>query len=185
MKKKLLLHTCCAPCSTHCIKELQKDYDVTLYFYNPNIHPYGEFVKRLQELDKVTSALKVLIVEGTYDAESWVEQTKGLETEPEGGKRCRVCFQMRLDKTADFAKENDFDCFTTTMTISPFKDEKIINSIGEELALKYGLEWVYSDFKKDGGYKKSVENSKELGLYRQKYCGCFYSVKNNIASPKE
>jgi len=184
-KKKLLLHTCCAPCSTHCVNELVKDYDTTMYFYNPNIHPYGEFVKRLENLEKVADKHKIMIIEGSYDAEAWLEKVKGLEEQPEGGKRCKVCFTMRLTKTAECAKENGFDCFTTTLSVSPHKDAKLINEIGEELALRYGLEWVHSDFKKDGGFKKSTELSKELGLYRQKYCGCFYSVNNNIASPKE
>jgi len=177
-KKKLLLHTCCAACSTHCVKELLEECDVVMYFYNPNIHPYSEYVRRLDSTKKVAEELGVELVEGDYDVEQWLGMIRGLEEEPEGGKRCRICFSMRLDAVAQYAADNGFDCFTTTMTISPHKDSELINSIGERVALKHGVEWVHSDFKKKDGFRKSVSMSKELGLYRQKYCGCFYSIDN-------
>jgi predicted adenine nucleotide alpha hydrolase (AANH) superfamily ATPase len=154
MKKKLLLHTCCAPCSTHCVKELLADYDVVMYFYNPNVHPYGEYI-----------------------VDDWLGHIAGFEEEPEGGKRCGICFSIRLKRTAEYAKKNGFDCFTTTLSISPHKNSDVINSLGEELAKKHGVSWVHSDFKKKDGFKRSSEMSKKIGLYRQKYCGCFYSVK--------
>ncbi|MBW2997134.1 epoxyqueuosine reductase QueH [Candidatus Woesearchaeota archaeon] len=177
MKKKLLLHTCCAPCSTHCVKELLADYDVVMYFYNPNVHPYGEYIRRLGDAQKVGDKLGVELVEGDYDVDEWLSHIAGFEEEPEGGKRCGICFSIRLGKTAEYAKKNGFDLFTTTMSISPHKNSKVINSLGEELAKKHGVSWVHSDFKKKDGFKRSTKMSKKLGLYRQKYCGCFYSVK--------
>jgi len=185
MKKRLLLHTCCAPCSTHCVKELMDSYDVVMLFYNPNIHPGGEYYQRYQEAQKVSKALGVPLVEGEYAPEEWLEMVKGLEHEPEGGKRCSVCFGLRLAESARYAKANGFDAFTTTMTISPHKDSDVINDIGESLAAKHGIEWVHSDFKKKDGFRKSVDMSREMKLYRQDYCGCFYSVRSSIASPKE
>jgi hypothetical protein len=176
MKKKLLLHTCCAPCSTHCVNELMKDYDVTMYFYNPNIHPFGEYAKRLENGKIVSRELGVPLIEAEYEPEEWLELIKGFEQEPEGGKRCKICFHMRLKQTAEYAKKNGFDAFTTTMTISPHKDANIINQLGEELSKKFGVEWVHSDFKKKDGFKKSIDLSKKMKLYRQGYCGCFYSV---------
>lgn len=162
-----------------------KKYEVVMLFYNPNIHPSGEFHARYKESQKVSRTLKVPLVEGKYSPEEWLDMIKGLEEEPEGGRRCRVCFGMRLAETARYAKANGFDAFTTTLSISPHKDSDVINRIGESLAAKHGLEWVHSDFKKKDGFSKSVEMSKELELYRQDYCGCFYSVKSSIASPKE
>jgi predicted adenine nucleotide alpha hydrolase (AANH) superfamily ATPase len=177
MKKKLLLHTCCAPCSTHCVKELLADYDVVMYFYNPNVHPYGEYIRRLGDAQKVGDKLGVELVEGDYDVDDWLGHIAGFEEEPEGGKRCGICFSIRLKRTAEYAKKNGFDCFTTTLSISPHKNSDVINSLGEELAKKHGVSWVHSDFKKKDGFKRSSEMSKKIGLYRQKYCGCFYSVK--------
>lgn len=177
MKKKLLLHTCCAPCSTHCVKELLKEYDVVMYFYNPNVHPYGEYVRRFEEAQKVGDNLGVELVEGEYDVDEWLGHIAGFEEEPEGGRRCGICFSMRLGKSAEYAKKNGFDCFTTTLSISPHKNSEMINKLGEELAKRHGVAWVHSDFKKKDGFRKSTEMSKKMGLYRQKYCGCFYSVK--------
>lgn len=177
MKKKLLLHTCCGPCSTHCVKELMQDYDVVMFFYNPNIHPGGEFVRRFEEARKVSGELGIPLVEGAYSPHDWLDMIKGLEEEPEGGRRCGVCFGMRIAETARYAKLNGFDAFTTTMTISPHKDSGQINEIGENLARKHGIEWVHSDFKKKDGFRKSAQMSEEMGLYRQNYCGCFYSVR--------
>ncbi len=179
-KKKLLLHVCCAPCSTHSADVLKDNYDVSMYFYNPNIHPCGEYEKRLEECKRVAEHLGLSIEEGTYDVERWLEMISGFEEAPEGGTRCRLCFSIRLDEVARYAKEKGFDCFTTTMTISPHKDSTKINEIGERVALKQGVSWVHSDFKKQDGFRKSVELSNKLGLYRQKYCGCFYSVRPDI-----
>lgn len=177
MKQRLLLHTCCGPCSTHCIEELKVDHDVTLLFYNPNIHPMGEYLRRREAAEKVASSIDIPIIEIPYTPEAWVEHTKGFEEEPEGGRRCGLCFSQRMEATAIHAKENGFDCFTTTMTISPHKDAKLINEIGEKVAEKHGVRWLHSDFKKNDGFRKSTEMSKELGIYRQHYCGCFYSVR--------
>jgi predicted adenine nucleotide alpha hydrolase (AANH) superfamily ATPase len=176
-KKKLLLHTCCAPCGTHCVSELAKEYDVTIYFYNPNIHPYGEFERRLENALKVGKELGVPVVEAEYEPEDWLEAIKGFEEEPEWGRRCKICFSMRLKRAAEYAKKKGFDCFTTTMTISPHKDAKLINETGEGWGKKYKVAWVHSDFKKNDGFKKSTEMSRKMGLYRQNYCGCFYSVR--------
>ncbi|MBN1544221.1 epoxyqueuosine reductase QueH [Candidatus Woesearchaeota archaeon] len=178
MKKKLLLHTCCAPCSTHCVKELMDEYDVTMFFYNPNIHPGGEYYKRYANAQKVSAKMGVPLIEGAYSPQEWVELTKGFEEEPEGGRRCRICFSIRLAETARYAKLNGFDAFTTTLTISPHKDAELINGLGAELAKKRGIEWLPSDFRKKDGFRKSVQMSKEMELYRQNYCGCFYSVNS-------
>ncbi|MBW2964624.1 epoxyqueuosine reductase QueH [Candidatus Woesearchaeota archaeon] len=180
MNKKLLLHACCGPCATHCVSELkQQEYDITMYFFNPNIHPFGEYTRRFSEAQRVADEFEVPFVEEEYDIDSWLEMIKGFENEKEGGSRCRLCFVMRLEQAARYAKENGFSCFTTTMTISPHKDSEKINEIGERMAQKYGVEWVHSDFKEDNGFQKSVEHSNRLGLYRQKYCGCFYSVRQD------
>lgn len=178
--KKLLLHVCCGPCATHTIKELMKEYDVTLFFYNPNIHPYGEYEKRFAEAEKVGKFFKLPIHQAGYALEWWMERIAGYEHEPEGGKRCTICFADRLTETARYAKENGFDCFTTTLSISPHKNSKTINELGEMLSKKHGVEWVHSDFKKKDGFKKSTELSKDLDLYRQKHCGCFYSVRHSV-----
>lgn len=177
MKKKLLLHVCCGPCSTHSVASLMEDYSVTMFFYNPNIHPSGEFVKRFENARVVAETLDVPVIEGAYDPQEWLDMIAGHEEEPEGGQRCRICFGIRLAETARYAKEKGFDAFTTTLTISPHKDAEKINKIGSSLAAKHSIEWVNSDFKQDGGFEKSAEMSKEMGLYRQKYCGCFYSVR--------
>ncbi|MFH1668897.1 MAG: epoxyqueuosine reductase QueH, partial [Candidatus Woesearchaeota archaeon] len=150
-----------------------------------NIHPYGEYMRRLEGTEKIKQAFSVPVEEGNYDPEWWLEMIQGFENEPEGGKRCDICFSVRLKQAAKYAKDNGFDCFTTTMTISPYKDAEKINSIGREFAKKFGISWVPSDFKKDEGFRKASEMGQELGLYWQKYCGCFYSVRSNIASPKE
>ena len=184
-KKRLLLHTCCAPCSTHCVKELLKDYEVVMFFYNPNIHPSGEYYIRYENAQKVGKVLGVPIVEGQYSPEEWLDVVQGLEQEPEGGRRCTACFGIMLAETARYAKANGFDAFTTTLTISPHKDAGLINEMGESLASKHGLSWVHSDFKKKDGFRKSAEISRKMGLYRQDYCGCFYSVRSSIASPNE
>jgi len=172
-KPKLLLHVCCAPCATHVIEMLKEGFDTTAYFYNPNIRPEEEYKLRLENLKK----LGVTFVEGKYDVDAWFNATKGYESEPEGGARCEICYRLRMEEAARFAKENNFVYFATTLTISPHKSARVINSIGEELSKKYGVKFYSADFKKKNGFKKSVELSKKHGLYRQRYCGCVFSMR--------
>lgn len=172
---KLLLHVCCAPCSTHVINELKKEYSLTAYFYNPNIHPEVEYSARLDEMRSYARRMGLKLLEGSYDVYGWFNATKGYENEKEGGRRCEICYALRMEGTASLAKENNFDYFATTLSISPHKKSEVINSIGEKLAEKYGVKFHSADFKKRDGFKKSVEMCKELGLYRQSYCGCIFS----------
>lgn len=176
-KPKLLLHVCCAPCSSHCLEVLEECFDVSVYYYNPNISPIEEYQKRLLEeinfVKKVHPNIKV--IEAEYDNVNFENIVIGLENLPEGGARCKLCYQMRLEKTARFAKENGFDYFTTSLTISPYKNSKILNEIGENVAKQYGVKYLFSDFKKEDGYKRSIELSNKYNLYRQNYCGCKYS----------
>lgn len=181
-KRKMLLHTCCAPCAIGIIEQLKKEYDLTLYFYNPNIYPKDEYEKRLEEVRKISEKFGVDLVEGKYDCDEWMKVIKGHEEDKEGGERCGICFYFRLEKTAEFARDEGFDVFTTTLSVSPHKNSKIINLTGEELGEKHGVVFLREDFKKD--YEKSVELSKRYGLYRQNYCGCLFSLNNSIASPK-
>ena len=172
--KKLLLHCCCGPCSTAVIEKLISDYEITLFYYNPNIEPIEELNKRGEELIKVAKHfnLPVIIDNSTINFSSLA---KGLENLKEGGKRCDLCFDLRLSKTAEFAKDNQFDLFTTTLTVSPHKNAKQINLIGDAISKKYNIEFMQADFKKENGYLRSIQISKELGLYRQNYCGCIFS----------
>ena len=177
MKKKLLLHSCCAPCTSGVLWQLE-DYDITLIFYNPNIDTEAEYQKRLCALDdyiqRVNSeqGLNIEIVRVPYNHDEFVSLTKGLENEKEGGKRCSICFAMRLDYVAKYAKDNGFDLFATTLTVSPHKNFQVINDIGSSLAEKYKTEYLASNFKKNNGYLISIQNSKKYEIYRQNYCGC-------------
>ena len=177
----LLLHACCAPCSSACLEYLNKHFNITIYYYNPNISPKTEFDKRLNEEKRLVSEMplenNVDVVEGYYDYNEFLEIAKGLETVPEGGARCFKCYKLRLEKTAKLAKEKDFDYFCTTLSISPLKNSQKINEIGYEVAEEYGVKWLPSDFKKKEGYKRSIELSKEYDLYRQNFCGCVFSKK--------
>lgn len=177
----LLLHACCAPCSSACLEYLNKYFKITVYYYNPNISPEAEFDKRLAEekrlIDEMKFENRVNIEEGFYDYNEFLEIAKGLEDVPEGGERCFKCYKLRLEKTAALAKEKGFDYFCTTLSISPLKNAEKINEIGYEAAEKYGVKWLPSDFKKKEGYKRSIELSKEYGLYRQNFCGCVFSKK--------
>jgi len=177
MKQKLLLHVCCAPCSTHVINELKKDYALTLYFFNPNIHKEDEYKKRLNEVKKLALKLNLPLLIGKYNIDKWFNATKGQEKEKEGGKRCSTCFFLRLDNAAKAAKKNKFNSFTTTLTVSPYKNSTVINLIGKRLKDKYNINFLEADFKKQDGYKKSIELSKKYNLYRQNYCGCLYSIR--------
>ena len=176
-KPKLLLHACCAPCSSYVIEYLSKYFYITIYYYNPNIYPEKEYIRRLSELKvfmpKFNSSIN--IIEGTYDTSDYYDQIKGLENSGEKSERCYKCYYLRLNKAAQYAKENNYDYFTTTLSISPYKVSSWINEIGEELEKKYKINYLYSDFKKNNGYKRSLELSKIYNLYRQEYCGCVYS----------
>ena len=176
-KKKLLLHSCCAPCSSYSFLFLKDKFDITSLFYNPNITDKNEHDKRLSELKRLIKEmdLKIDVIEEYDDEFKCI--SKGLENEPERGKRCTLCYELRLRKCAILAKSLGFDCFSTTLSISPFKDAKRLNEIGYKLEQEIGVEYLYLDLKKNDGYKKSIELSKKYNLYRQNYCGCIYSKR--------
>lgn len=177
----LLLHSCCAPCSSQVITSLTNYFDITILYYNPNIYPKEEYLKRKKEqiklINEINNINKLEIIDCDYDNDIYEQEIKGLENEQEGGSRCYKCFNLRLNKTAQIAKENNYDFFSTTLTISPYKNSKLINIIGKDLEKKYNITWLYSDHKKRDGYKKSIELSKKYNLYRQNYCGCIYSKR--------
>ncbi|MBT6518792.1 epoxyqueuosine reductase QueH [Candidatus Woesearchaeota archaeon] len=179
-KPKLLLHVCCAPCSTHCVEVLKKEYDVTLFFYNPNIHPQFEYDKRLSDAKKISEKYDVGLIIGDYDYKEWIKAITGLFDEKEGGKRCEKCFEYRLFKSAQTAKELEMSLFTTTLSISPHKNFKHISKYGKKFGAEFGIEFLEKDFKKQDGFKKSRDLSKKLGLYRQKFCGCIFSYDDHI-----
>lgn len=176
--KKILLHICCAPCSTASIERLKDKYDITGIFFNPNIYPEKEYLKRLNETRKYCKKLGIELVETEYDYEDWLEQIKGLEKEPEGGGRCLRCYEIRLREVVRVADKKNFDCFTTTLTISPYKNFEEIKEIGNKLGEEFGIKFLDIDFKKKDGFRKSIELSKEHNLYRQHYCGCEFSINN-------
>ena len=176
---RLLLHACCAPCSSAVLEYLSQYFFITLLYYNPNIAPYEEYEKREAELRRLVSQMHfthpVELLPCSYNGQAFVEAARGLEGEPEGGKRCEACFRLRLEYAAKEAARLHFDYYTTTLTISPMKNARLLNQLGEELGEKYGVAHLPSDFKKKDGYKRSIELSKEYGLYRQDYCGCAFS----------
>lgn len=172
---KILLHSCCAPCGAYIIEQLQKEYEVAIYFCNPNIHPLEEYERRKAEIKNYCEKRGIEFIEEKYNPVEWFKKVKGLEKEPERGRRCLVCFKMRLGKTAEFAKQNGFDFFTTTLTISPHKDTNQIFEAGREAEAKNGVKFLARDWKIEDGFRCSCEKSKEEGFYRQKYCGCVYS----------
>lgn len=176
-KEKLLLHTCCAPCITYVSSLLTDTYNVKVYFYNPNIYPQEEYERRKNELINFVSIQNLSLEIEPPDFETWYELIKGLENEPEQGARCWKCYQIRLKKTAQHAKENNYDLFTTSLSVSPHKNAAKINEIGSQLAQKTGVKFLEADFKKNDGFKKSCELSYKFNLYRQKYCGCKYSYR--------
>ncbi|MDF2879026.1 MAG: hypothetical protein K0S30_2122 [Clostridia bacterium] len=179
----LLLHSCCAPCSSYVIAYLSQYFHITVFYYNPNIDEKEEYLKRAHEqqllIEKMPAKYAVTFLEGAYNTEAYLELTKPLAAEKEGGARCGLCYRMRLEETAKTAQQNGFDYFTTTLSISPLKNAAKLNEIGGLLEAKYKIAYLYSDFKKKEGYKKSTELSKMYGLYRQDYCGCSYS-KNHL-----
>ena len=180
---RVLLHACCAPCSSACLERLNGLADLTVLFYNPNIET-EEYLKRKSELIRFISETGWAdFLDCDHEKDAYYAAVKGLENEKEGGARCEKCFTLRLDKTAKLAKQLNFDYFATTLTVSPLKNAKLINAIGERLSEEYGVKWLYSDFKKQGGYLRSIELSKEHCLYRQNFCGCVYS--RNILANKD
>ncbi len=176
-KPKLLLHICCVGCGVYVSKVLKKQFRVILYYYNPNIYPQAEHDKRLEEAKKIARRFNLKLISGEYRHKEWLEMVKGYEKEPEKGKRCLLCYKDRLEETAHFARDNNFPYFSTTLTTSPHKLASEINRFGEELADEYGVKFLNRDFKKQDGFKKSSQLSKELGLYRQDYCGCEFSMR--------
>ena len=178
-KPSLLLHACCAPCASYVIEYLSDFFDITLFYYNPNISPKTEYDFRLAELTRLCSehpkAKNIKILPSQYNPEEFYNLAKGLEELKEGGERCKKCYELRLRKTAEEAKKYGFDFFTTTLTISPYKNAEWLNGIGSKLMEEYGVNYLFSDFKKKNGYKRSIELSKEYNLYRQNFCGCVYS----------
>ena len=176
---RLLLHVCCAPCSSYVLSVLAKYFKIDIIYYNPNINTKEEYDKRLDELKRLIGTVKydnpVNIIDCTYNNMDFYNAVKGLESEPEGGKRCFECYKLRLDYTAKVAKELGYDYFTTSLSISPYKNANWLNEIGIDLENIYGIKYLVADFKKKNGYKTSIELSKKYNLYRQDYCGCIYS----------
>lgn len=175
----LLLHSCCAPCSSYCLEYLSNYFHVTVFFYNPNIYPDEEYYKRVEEqkefIRKFPAKYEISFLEGAYDKEKFYAMAKGLEDVKEGGERCFLCYELRLREAAELAKRLGMDYFTTTLSISPLKNAAKLNEIGGKLEQEYGISYLYSDFKKKGGYQRSVALSNEYGMYRQYYCGCVFS----------
>lgn len=179
-KPKLLLHACCAPCSSAVLERLREHFSITILYYNPNIYPPQEYHRREQELERFlqdAGMSGISLIELPYDPQEFYTAVKGLEAEPERGERCTVCYRLRMEQAARYAAAHGFDWFTTTLSISPVKDPVRINQIGQELAQKYGVAHLPSEFRKKNGYKRSLELSAEYGLYRQDYCGCVFSVR--------
>lgn len=185
----LLLHACCAPCSSYVLEYLSRYFRITVLDYNPNISPEEEFRLRTEEIERLVSEMdfpieRPEILIGRYDPERFYDAVRGHENDPEGGERCEICFRLRLTEAAAAARDGGFDYFTTTLSISPLKNAALLNAIGEELSLEYGVPYLYSDFKKRNGYKRSIELSRTYGLYRQDYCGCVFSKRERDTRAK-
>lgn len=185
----LLLHSCCAPCSSYVLEYLSQFFSITVFYYNPNIYPEEEYVKRVQEqkifIQRLPVKYPITFLEGDFDKERFYQVTKGLEEAPEGGERCERCFYLRLGETAKMAKQMGMDYFTTTLSISPMKNAETLNRIGAQLAEETGTAYLFSDFKKRNGYKRSVELSREYDMYRQDYCGCVFSYNSRQQEKQE
>ena len=181
-KPKLLLHACCGPCSSYVVEYLSKYFDITIYYYNPNIYPKEEYERRLDELKKFVNVFNnsVKVIEELYKEDDYNNAVNGLEHLGEKSIRCYKCYEFRMNKAAIYAKENNYDYFTTTLSISPHKNSMWINEIGEKLQNKCNIKYLFADFKKKEGYKRSLELSKKYNLYRQDYCGCKYSKKERL-----
>jgi predicted adenine nucleotide alpha hydrolase (AANH) superfamily ATPase len=181
-RPRLLLHACCAPCSSYVLEYLSQYFRLSVFDYNPNISPASEFRMRTEEIERLVKEMPFPrecpdVIVGKYDPERFYEAVKGHESDREGGDRCAICFRLRLREAAEAAKAGGYDYFTTTLSISPLKNAALLNMIGAELAEEYGVPYLYSDFKKRNGYKRSIELSREYGLYRQDYCGCVFSKR--------
>jgi predicted adenine nucleotide alpha hydrolase (AANH) superfamily ATPase len=178
---KLLIHSCCAPCSSYVLEYLSQYFEITVLYYNPNIYPESEYTKRIWEqqtlIEKLPAKHKISFIAGPYDKELFYKMAEGLECLKEGGVRCFGCYELRLRETAKIAREAEFDYFTTTLSISPLKNAPKLNEIGQKLAEEFGVSYLVSDFKKKNGYKRSIELSKIYDLYRQDYCGCEFSIR--------
>lgn len=185
----LFLHSCCAPCSSYVLEYLSQYFQITVFYYNPNIYPEEEYYKRVEEqkrfIERFPAKYKISFVEGNYDKDRFYAMAKGLEFVPEGGERCFACYELRLREAAEYAKERKMDYFTTTLSISPMKNAEKLNEIGDRLAQEYGIKYLTSDFKKKNGYKRSVEISEEYGMYRQDYCGCVFSMQERERQKQE
>ena len=181
IRPTLLLHACCAPCSSYVLEYLSKSFDITLLFYNPNISPEEEYIFRENELRRLIGEMPlpngITVITEKYDAQEFYSMARGLENLEEGGERCKKCYRLRLSKTAEIAHQNSFDYFTTTLSISPYKNAEWLNTIGSEEGETHGVKYLFSDFKKKNGYKRSCELSEQYNLYRQNYCGCEFSKK--------
>ena len=185
----LLLHSCCAPCSSYVLEYLSQYFKITVFYYNPNIYPESEYTKRILEqqmlIDDMETKFPVAFIAGSYEKEKFYKMAEGLEYVKEGGERCFKCYALRLEESAKIAQEGGFDYFTTTLSISPMKNSEKLNQIGKAIGEKYGVEYLQSDFKKKNGYKRSIELSKEFGLYRQDYCGCIFSKREREESKRK
>ncbi len=173
--KRMLLHSCCAPCSTAVIDVLKNEYDLTIFYYNPNIDSDEEYRHRLEEQKRYCMSLGIEVLEEGYNNQEFYSRVAGLEDQPEGGARCPVCFKLRLERTAMRAKKEGFDCFGTTLSVSPYKNAEVLNRVGKAVENEQDIEFIEGNYKKKDGYKKSIELSKKFGLYRQNYCGCKFS----------
>lgn len=181
-KKTLLLHSCCAPCSSAVLEFLDDYFDITVFFYNPNITDNSEYIKRVTEQEEylIKNSLNIKFIKGTYDVQNdFYGIVRGYEKSPEGGERCNLCYEKRMLETAKFAKEGNYDYFTSVLSISPLKNSQKLNEIGEELEKKIGVKYLYADFKKKGRYLRGIEISKANNLYRQDYCGCIFSKEES------
>lgn len=180
----LLLHSCCAPCSSYCLEYLSQYFSITIFYYNPNISSVEEYKKRVNEQQRLIRELpakyKISFIEGEYNPSIFFDAVKGYENIPEGGERCFRCYKLRIQECGRVAKERGFDYFTTTLSISPLKNAQKLNEIGEEMSKEFDVKYLYSDFKKKDGYKRSIILSKEYNLYRQNYCGCIFSKKEQL-----
>ena len=189
IRPTLLLHACCAPCSSYVLEYLTEYFDITVFYFNPNIYPESEYNHRVDEIKRLIAEMpaknRIDLVEGEYNPERFYEIAKPLENLKEGGERCFACYRLRLEETARLARDGGYDYFTTTLSISPMKNAHKLNETGEEMAEKYGVVHLPSDFKKKGGYKRSIELSAEYGLYRQNFCGCVYSKSERERYEKE
>ncbi len=176
-RPKLLLHSCCGPCSSYVLSYLSNYFDITVYYYNPNIHPENEYKKRLNEQIRLVNEgfCKIKVIDEVYNPDDYFKEIKGHEKDKEGEERCHICYRLRMEKCAKYAREHNFDYFTTTLSVSPYKNAKVLNEIGYALEKKYNIKYLCADFKKKDGYKTSIILSKKYNLYRQDYCGCVYS----------